>query len=86
MRVVHGVLPKQLSEIVAFVVFESPLPSAPKEEDCITYNLVKQFLYNDFLDEDGEDFVLHYLPDLGEITYSLENLIMTEIFEKAFDK
>nr|GEZ78461.1 hypothetical protein [Tanacetum cinerariifolium] len=56
------------------------------EEDSITYNLVKQFLYNDFLDEDGEDFVLHYLPDLGEITYSSENLIMTEIFEKAFDK
>lgn len=30
MRVVRGVSPKQLSEIVAFVVFESPLPSAPK--------------------------------------------------------
>nr|GFA33252.1 copia-like retroelement Pol polyprotein [Tanacetum cinerariifolium] len=27
MRVVRGVSPKQLSEIVAFVVFESPLPS-----------------------------------------------------------
>nr|GEV99738.1 hypothetical protein [Tanacetum cinerariifolium] len=60
--------------------------SMVKEEDSITYNLVKQFLYNNFLDEDGEDFVLHYLPNLGEITYSLENLIMTEIFEKAFDK
>nr|GEX10222.1 hypothetical protein [Tanacetum cinerariifolium] len=56
------------------------------EEDSITYNLVKHFLYNDFLDEDGEDFILHYLPDLVKITYSLENLIMTEIFEKAFDK
>ncbi|GJV58009.1 26S proteasome non-ATPase regulatory subunit 4 [Tanacetum coccineum] len=56
------------------------------EEDSITYSLVKQFLYNDFLDEDGEDFILHYLPDLGEITYAFDNLIMNEIFESAFDK
>ncbi|GJX26608.1 hypothetical protein Tco_0232904 [Tanacetum coccineum] len=34
----------------------------------------------------GEDFILHYLPDLGEITNAFENLIMNEIFESAFDK
>ncbi|GKB96025.1 hypothetical protein Tco_0982162, partial [Tanacetum coccineum] len=34
----------------------------------------------------GEDFILHYLPDLGEITYAFENLIMNEIFESAFEK
>lgn len=56
------------------------------EEDSLTYNLVKQFLYNKFLNSDGEDFPLDYLPDLGEITFSLENLIMTEVFEKAFDQ
>lgn len=56
------------------------------EEDSVVYNLVKQFLYNDFLDSDGEDFPLHYMPDLGEITYAFENLLMNEIFEKAFDQ
>ncbi|GKE92743.1 reverse transcriptase domain-containing protein [Tanacetum coccineum] len=31
------------------------------------------------------DCVSH-LPDLGEITYAFDNLIMNEIFESAFDK
>nr|GEZ78869.1 superoxide dismutase [Fe] 3, chloroplastic [Tanacetum cinerariifolium] len=57
MRVVRGVSPKQLSEIVAFVVFESPLPSAHKSAlgraspqlfGNFEHNVAAQVLNHDF--------------------------------------
>ncbi|GKA99460.1 hypothetical protein Tco_0827397 [Tanacetum coccineum] len=56
------------------------------DEDSISFRLVKDFLYNHYQNEEGERCILNYIPDLGEITDALEDLIMTSMFEYAFRK
>ncbi|GKA90127.1 hypothetical protein Tco_0811939 [Tanacetum coccineum] len=56
------------------------------DEDSISFRLVKDFLYNHYQNEEGERCILNYIPDFGEITDALEDLIMTSMFENAFRK
>lgn len=56
------------------------------DEKSFCYDIIKELLSLPVVDDNGKSYPLNLMPPIGEITRVLEDLVLTEIFDRQFVK